>query len=37
MYVRLKAFWNAAFDLVRADDAGVVDVDLKMCDLTGEL
>jgi hypothetical protein len=38
MYVRLKAFWNAAFDLVMADDAGVVEVVLKkLFDLTGEL
>jgi len=37
MYVRLNAFWNAAFDLVRADDARVVDVDLKVFGLTGEL
>lgn len=37
MYVRLKAFWNVAFDLLRADDGEVVDLDVKVFDLTGEL
>ncbi len=35
--MRRKAFWNVAFGLLRADDAGVVDFDLKnVFDLTGE-
>ncbi len=38
MYVRLKAFWNVALGLLRADDAGVVGFELKnVFRLTGEL